>query len=153
MTTTLGYVDMHTAGEPVRIVTKNYPILNGKTILEKRRDARETRPRRGGRPGTGPCFPSAWRFSSKLQRGGELGPRRGWCPIYNSLELDSIFVMSCAPTGPPPGTGQRGKGGKGAKGRTAKGQKGIPRTWWTSGNSGTSQPWPKTCTSGARPSD
>jgi proline racemase len=41
MNLTLGYVDMHTAGEPVRIVTKNYPVLKGKTILEKRRDARD----------------------------------------------------------------------------------------------------------------
>jgi trans-L-3-hydroxyproline dehydratase len=41
MTTTLGYVDMHTAGEPVRIVTKGYPTLKGRNILEKRRDARD----------------------------------------------------------------------------------------------------------------
>ncbi|MEY4092038.1 MAG: hypothetical protein RLZZ496_1220, partial [Pseudomonadota bacterium] len=41
MTTTLGYVDMHTAGEPVRIVTKGYPTLKGQNILEKRRDARD----------------------------------------------------------------------------------------------------------------
>lgn len=33
-------VDMHTAGEPVRIVTGGYPPLAGHTILEKRRDAR-----------------------------------------------------------------------------------------------------------------
>lgn len=32
--------DMHTAGEPVRIVTGGYPALSGATILEKRRDAR-----------------------------------------------------------------------------------------------------------------
>lgn len=37
--TRLDYIDMHTAGEPVRIVTRGYPTLNGKTILEKRRDA------------------------------------------------------------------------------------------------------------------
>ena len=30
---------MHTAGEPVRIVTDGYPELTGKTILEKRRNA------------------------------------------------------------------------------------------------------------------
>lgn len=34
-------LDMHTAGEPVRIVTGGYPPLRGNTILEKRRDARE----------------------------------------------------------------------------------------------------------------
>jgi proline racemase len=32
---------MHTAGEPVRIVTEGYPELSGQTILEKRRDALE----------------------------------------------------------------------------------------------------------------
>ncbi|HRJ70140.1 MAG TPA: proline racemase family protein [Beijerinckiaceae bacterium] len=32
-------VDMHTAGEPVRIVTGGYPVLNGASILDKRRDA------------------------------------------------------------------------------------------------------------------
>jgi trans-L-3-hydroxyproline dehydratase len=31
--------DMHTAGEPVRIVTGGYPDLSGNTILEKRRNA------------------------------------------------------------------------------------------------------------------
>ena len=34
-------VDLHTAGEPVRIVTGGYPALAGATILEKRRDARD----------------------------------------------------------------------------------------------------------------
>lgn len=34
-------LDMHTAGEPVRIVEAGYPELVGATILEKRRDARE----------------------------------------------------------------------------------------------------------------
>ena len=28
----LGYLDMHTAAEPVRIVTSGYPPLDGKTI-------------------------------------------------------------------------------------------------------------------------
>lgn len=37
----LHVVDMHTAGEPVRIVTGGYPELLGATILEKRREARE----------------------------------------------------------------------------------------------------------------
>jgi proline racemase len=37
----LHVTDMHTAGEPVRIVTGGYPELEGTTILEKRRDARE----------------------------------------------------------------------------------------------------------------
>lgn len=32
-------VDLHTAGEPVRIVERGYPELSGATILEKRRDA------------------------------------------------------------------------------------------------------------------
>jgi proline racemase len=32
-------VDMHTAAEPVRIVEAGYPVLQGATILEKRRDA------------------------------------------------------------------------------------------------------------------
>lgn len=32
-------VDMHTAGEPVRIVTGGYPQLLGATLLDKRRDA------------------------------------------------------------------------------------------------------------------
>src|SRR3546814_4532513 len=31
--------DMHTAGEPVRIVTGGYPELSGASILEKRREA------------------------------------------------------------------------------------------------------------------
>src|SRR5262249_13118551 len=33
-------VDMHSAGEPVRIVEEGYPVLEGTTILEKRDDAR-----------------------------------------------------------------------------------------------------------------
>ena len=37
----LSYTDMHTAGEPVRIVTEGYPTLTGTTILDKRRQARE----------------------------------------------------------------------------------------------------------------
>jgi trans-L-3-hydroxyproline dehydratase len=35
----ISVTDMHTAGEPVRIITGGYPQLEGKTILEKRRDA------------------------------------------------------------------------------------------------------------------
>jgi proline racemase len=35
----LAYDDLHTAGEPVRILTAGYPELAGTTILEKRRDA------------------------------------------------------------------------------------------------------------------
>jgi trans-L-3-hydroxyproline dehydratase len=34
-------VEMHTGGEPVRIVTAGYPKIEGKTLLEKRRFARE----------------------------------------------------------------------------------------------------------------
>jgi proline racemase len=41
MRTTLRTVDMHTAGEPVRIVVEGYPALQGRTLLEKRRDARD----------------------------------------------------------------------------------------------------------------
>lgn len=37
----LHYVDLHTAGEPVRIVTKGYPDLKGASILDKRREAKE----------------------------------------------------------------------------------------------------------------
>jgi trans-L-3-hydroxyproline dehydratase len=37
----LTVTDMHTAGEPVRIVTGGYPRLEGRTILDKRREARE----------------------------------------------------------------------------------------------------------------
>ncbi len=33
-------VDMHTAGEPVRIVVSGYPALEGATLLDQRRDAR-----------------------------------------------------------------------------------------------------------------
>jgi trans-L-3-hydroxyproline dehydratase len=36
---TLDYVDFHTCGEPVRIVTGGYPVLNGETILQKRQSA------------------------------------------------------------------------------------------------------------------
>jgi proline racemase len=39
--TRLSYLDYHTCGEPVRIVTSGYPALTGATILEKRRDARD----------------------------------------------------------------------------------------------------------------
>jgi trans-L-3-hydroxyproline dehydratase len=35
----LRVVDMHTAGEPVRIVVEGYPELRGRTILDKRREA------------------------------------------------------------------------------------------------------------------
>lgn len=37
----LAYVDYHTCGEPVRIVTGGYPELTAETILGKRRQARE----------------------------------------------------------------------------------------------------------------
>ena len=37
----LTYTDMHTAGEPVRIVTGGYPELRGASILDKRREARD----------------------------------------------------------------------------------------------------------------
>lgn len=37
----LRVVDMHTAGEPVRIVEQGYPELAGATILARRRDARD----------------------------------------------------------------------------------------------------------------
>ena len=37
----LEVIDMHTAGEPVRIVTGGYPRLGGASILDKRRDAAE----------------------------------------------------------------------------------------------------------------
>jgi proline racemase len=37
----LRVIDMHTAGEPVRIVESGYPPLAGATLLEKRRDARD----------------------------------------------------------------------------------------------------------------
>jgi proline racemase len=37
----LRVIDMHTAGEPVRIVESGYPPLTGATLLEKRREARE----------------------------------------------------------------------------------------------------------------
>jgi trans-L-3-hydroxyproline dehydratase len=39
MTETYRVIDMHTAGEPVRIVVEGYPALAGATILDKRRDA------------------------------------------------------------------------------------------------------------------
>jgi proline racemase len=38
---TFDVIDMHTAGEPVRIVTGGYPELVGRTILDKRREALE----------------------------------------------------------------------------------------------------------------
>lgn len=34
-------IEMHTGGEAVRIVASGYPTLHGKTLLEKRRDAKE----------------------------------------------------------------------------------------------------------------
>src|SRR5436305_1327987 len=37
----LAYIDYHTCGEPVRIVTSGYPQLTGAGILDKRRQARE----------------------------------------------------------------------------------------------------------------
>ncbi|KAJ7111956.1 proline racemase [Mycena epipterygia] len=40
-TRTLKVVDMHTSGEPTRIVVKGYPELEGSTLLEKRRCASE----------------------------------------------------------------------------------------------------------------
>ncbi len=40
-TTVLTYLDMHTCGEPVRIITGGYPELTGATLLEKRREARD----------------------------------------------------------------------------------------------------------------
>ncbi|KAJ7168647.1 proline racemase, partial [Mycena filopes] len=40
-TRTIKVVDMHTSGEPTRIVVSGYPHLEGNTLLEKRRCARE----------------------------------------------------------------------------------------------------------------
>jgi len=40
--TRLAYIDYHTCGEPVRIVTSGYPQLTGASILDKRRQARES---------------------------------------------------------------------------------------------------------------
>ena len=37
----IAFVDMHTAGEPVRMITRGYPALEGRTILERRREARQ----------------------------------------------------------------------------------------------------------------
>ncbi|MGH7104911.1 MAG: proline racemase family protein [Acetobacteraceae bacterium] len=37
----LRVVDMHAAGEPVRIVESGYPVLTGATLLDKRREARD----------------------------------------------------------------------------------------------------------------
>ncbi len=42
MTARLRVVDMHTAGEPVRIVVEGYPELQGDTLLAKRRFVRDT---------------------------------------------------------------------------------------------------------------
>ena len=33
--------DMHTGGEPLRIITSGYPKIHGKTLLEKRRYVKE----------------------------------------------------------------------------------------------------------------
>ena len=44
-TTRIETVEMHTGGEPVRIVTAGYPAIEGRTLLEKRRFAREQRDR------------------------------------------------------------------------------------------------------------
>ncbi|KAJ7145068.1 proline racemase [Mycena crocata] len=41
VTRTIKVVDMHTSGEPTRIVVNGYPELEGKTLLEKRCCARE----------------------------------------------------------------------------------------------------------------
>ena len=38
----LAYIDYHTCGEPVRIVTSGYPQLTGAGILDKRRQARKS---------------------------------------------------------------------------------------------------------------
>ena len=41
MSETIETVEMHTGGEPVRIVVAGYPKIPGATILAKRRHARE----------------------------------------------------------------------------------------------------------------
>ncbi len=41
MQTKYRVVDLHTAGEPVRIIVEGYPQLTGRTILDKRREAQE----------------------------------------------------------------------------------------------------------------
>ena len=41
MAARLRVVDMHTAGEPVRIVVEGYPELKGDTLLAKRRYVRD----------------------------------------------------------------------------------------------------------------
>ena len=45
--TTIRTVEMHTAGEPVRVIVDGYPIPEGPTLLDRRRDARERRGREG----------------------------------------------------------------------------------------------------------
>jgi len=37
----ISVTDMHTGGEPLRIITKGYPVLEGKTILAKRAFVRD----------------------------------------------------------------------------------------------------------------
>ena len=37
MSLTIRTIDMHTGGEPVRIITGGYPDILGETILDKRR--------------------------------------------------------------------------------------------------------------------
>ena len=36
----LSTVEMHTGGEPTRIIVDGWPRLSGKTLLDKRREAR-----------------------------------------------------------------------------------------------------------------
>ncbi|KAF8917530.1 proline racemase [Mucidula mucida] len=38
---TMQTIEMHTSGEPTRIIVRGYPVLQGSTLLEKRRYARE----------------------------------------------------------------------------------------------------------------
>ena len=39
--TSLHSIEMHTAGEPLRVILQGFPALRGRDILEKRRDARQ----------------------------------------------------------------------------------------------------------------
>lgn len=78
MITRLTYTDMHTAGEPVRIVTGGYPELAGATILEKRRTAEQQH--------------DHWRRAMMLEPRGHAG-MYGVIPVQPSVADAALGVL------------------------------------------------------------
>jgi len=50
-------VEMHTGGEPTRIIVDGWPAFTGRTLLDKRREAKQRHDRPAPRPDAGAARP------------------------------------------------------------------------------------------------